>query len=89
MEHLINLTNFLSMLELYKTISWFTYFRIQIVSVVLENYGSPNKELQDPNQDRLEMSKAEGRTSPSPEILTKVPSWKMIVSDKGETNVTE
>ncbi|KAL8125471.1 protein SEMI-ROLLED LEAF 2-like [Apium graveolens] len=60
-----------------------------IVSVVLENYGSPNKELQDPNQDRLEMSKAESRTSPSPKVLTKVPSWTVIVSDKGETNVTE
>ncbi|KAL1822440.1 hypothetical protein ACET3Z_009218 [Daucus carota] len=59
-----------------------------IVSVVLENYGSPSKELHNLGQDQLETSKAEGRTNPSREV-TKVPSWKMIVSDKGETNVTE
>ncbi|KAK1366205.1 putative transmembrane protein cmp44E [Heracleum sosnowskyi] len=49
-----------------------------IVSVVLENYERPS-----------EVGKVEDHASGSPEILTKVPSWGMIVDDKGELNVTE
>lgn len=67
-------------------------FPYQIVSVVLENYRSPSKEEpQDPNQNRWvqEVRKIEGHTSPSPEALMKVPSWKMIVNEKGELNVAE
>lgn len=62
-----------------------------IVSVVLENYGSPSKESHNPNQNRWvqEAHKIEGHTSPSPEILMKAPSWRMIVNDNGEVNVTE
>lgn len=61
-----------------------------IVSVVLENYGAPCKEeLQDPNQNKWvqEVRKGEGHVSPSPDLLTKVPSWRMIVNDKGIANV--
>ncbi|KAL3533790.1 hypothetical protein ACH5RR_007311 [Cinchona calisaya] len=60
-----------------------------IVSVVLENYGASKEESQDLNQSRWvqEVRKVEGHVSPSPEVLTKVPSWRMIVNDKGEANV--
>lgn len=59
--------------------------------MVLENYGSSIKEPHDPTQNRWvqEVHKIEGHTSPSPDILMKVPSWRMIVNDKGEVNVTE
>ncbi|PIN06737.1 putative transmembrane protein cmp44E [Handroanthus impetiginosus] len=60
-----------------------------IVSVVLENYEGPNKESNDPNQNRWvqEVHKTEGHVSPSPDIALKVPSWRMIVNDKGQLNV--
>ncbi|KAL8095398.1 hypothetical protein AgCh_036752 [Apium graveolens] len=53
-----------------------------IVSVVLENYGRPSK-------DFPQVGNFEDHASPSPEILMKVPSWGMIVDDKGELKVTE
>jgi len=61
-----------------------------IVSVVLENYRSPLKESQDPNQNHWvqEVRKIEGHVSPSPDVLMKVPSWRMIVNEKGELNMT-
>ncbi|CAA2988358.1 EFR3 homolog B [Olea europaea subsp. europaea] len=61
-----------------------------IVSVVLENYRGPLKESQDPNQDHWvqEVRKIEGHVSPSPDVLMKVPSWRMIVNEKGELNMT-
>lgn len=58
------------------------YYYIQIVSVVLENHGRASKEFQ-------EVGKVEDHASPSPEILTKVHSWRMIVDDNGEISVTE
>ncbi|KAK3011819.1 hypothetical protein RJ639_010626 [Escallonia herrerae] len=60
-----------------------------IVLVVLENYGGPNKESNSPNQNRWvqEVRKVEGHVSP-PEVVMVVPSWKMIVNDRGEVNVT-
>ncbi|XVE75621.1 hypothetical protein DITRI_Ditri12bG0107900 [Diplodiscus trichospermus] len=63
-----------------------------IVSVVLENYGSSRKNLENRNgtQSRWvqEVLKNEGQVSPSPDVLTTVPSWGAIVNDKGELNVT-
>ncbi|PSS01816.1 Protein EFR3 B like [Actinidia chinensis var. chinensis] len=64
-----------------------------IVSVVLENYGGPSKESVDsenPNQNRWvqEVLKVEGHVSPSPETMMKVPSWRSIVNEKGEVNVS-
>lgn len=59
-------------------------FHYQIVSVVLENYGSPSKESND-----QEAHETEVHNSASPEILMKVPSWRMIVNDNGEVNLTE
>ncbi|KAI3788224.1 hypothetical protein L2E82_00981 [Cichorium intybus] len=59
-----------------------------IVSVVLENYGSSNKESDNPNQNRWvqEVLKNDHLVSPS-EALIKVPSWRTIVNEKGELNV--
>lgn len=61
-----------------------------IVSVVLENYRSPLKESLDPNQNHWvqEVRKIEGHVSPSPDVLMKVPSWRMIINEKGELNMT-
>ncbi|CAL5420850.1 unnamed protein product [Camellia sinensis] len=64
-----------------------------IVSVVLENYGGPNKDSIDSgnaNQNRWvqEVLKVEGHVPPSPEVIMKVPSWRTIVNEKGEVNVT-
>ncbi|KAG8371940.1 hypothetical protein BUALT_Bualt12G0015000 [Buddleja alternifolia] len=61
-----------------------------IVQVVLENYGGRSKESNDPNQNRWvqEVQKTEGHISPSPDVLMKVPSWRTIVNDKGQLNVT-
>lgn len=62
----------------------------QIVSVVLENYGGIDKESNDPNESHWvqEVFKFEGHASPSPEVATKFPSWRMIVNEKGEHNMT-
>ncbi|KAK6289723.1 hypothetical protein POUND7_001264 [Theobroma cacao] len=63
-----------------------------IVSVVVESYGGPRKNLENPNgaQSRWvqEVLKNEGHVSPSPDVLIRVPSWGAIVNDKGEPNVT-
>lgn len=65
-------------------------FTDQIVSVVLENYGGIDKESNDPNESHWvqEVCKFEGHASPSPEVATKVPSWRMIVNEKREHNMT-
>nr|XP_009789122.1 PREDICTED: protein EFR3 homolog B isoform X2 [Nicotiana sylvestris] len=62
-----------------------------IVSVVLENYPRPRKETQDSNQNRWveEVRKHEGHISPSPDVIVKVPSWRMIVNEKGELNISK
>lgn len=44
----------------------------QVVSVVLENYGGHEK-----NSEKFS----------SPESLTRISSWRMIVSERGEINV--
>ncbi|KAL1146385.1 hypothetical protein V6Z11_A11G368500, partial [Gossypium hirsutum] len=62
-----------------------------MVSVVLENYGGPMKNLEENNSGQSrwvqEVQKIESRMSPSPNVLAKVPSWRTIVNDKGELNV--
>ena len=61
-----------------------------IVSVVLENYGCPNKDC-DGNQNHWvqEVHKSEGHISHSPDAGVDVPSWDMIINDKGQLNVPE
>lgn len=62
----------------------------QIVLVVLENYGGESK---DSNSNQTswveEVSKTEGNVSPSTNVVSKIPSWKMVVNDKGNLNVAE
>ncbi|CAA0812750.1 Uncharacterized protein SHERM_13309 [Striga hermonthica] len=60
-----------------------------IVSVVLENYEGAHKESVDPTGNRWvqEVHKTEGHISPSPDVASKIPSWKAIVNDKGQLNV--
>ncbi|MBA0716749.1 hypothetical protein Golax_015555, partial [Gossypium laxum] len=62
-----------------------------MVSVVLENYGGPMKNLEENNSGQSrwvqEVQKIESRMSPLPNFLTKVPSWRTIVNEKGELNV--
>ncbi|KAL3841253.1 hypothetical protein ACJIZ3_025844 [Penstemon smallii] len=61
-----------------------------IVQVVLENYRGPSKESDEPNQNRWvqEVHKTEGHVSPSPDAVMKVPSWRLIINDAGQLNVT-
>lgn len=62
-----------------------------MVSVVLENYGGSIKSGNPEGSGSRwvqEVKKNEGHVSPSPETLTRVPSWRAIVNDKGEVNVT-
>ncbi|XP_038701676.1 protein SEMI-ROLLED LEAF 2-like [Tripterygium wilfordii] len=66
-----------------------------IVSVVLENYGVPRKDLQNLDSNNpghqsrwvQEVLKNEGHVSPE-DALIRVPSWRTIVHDKGDINVT-
>ncbi|KAI9161669.1 hypothetical protein LWI28_019548 [Acer negundo] len=60
-----------------------------IVSVVLENYGDPKRNLENPEESRWvqEVRKNEGHVCP-PDALIKVPSWRVIVNDKGEINAS-
>ncbi|XP_060185208.1 protein SEMI-ROLLED LEAF 2 isoform X2 [Lycium barbarum] len=62
-----------------------------IVSVVLENYPRPRKENQDLNQNRWveEVRKVEGHVTSSPGVIAKVPSWRIIVNEKGELNISK
>ncbi|CAL9753850.1 unnamed protein product [Musa acuminata subsp. burmannicoides] len=67
-----------------------------IVSAVLENYGVPKKKSEDGQQSEQvtqsrwveEVLKTEGHVTPSPFVITRVPSWKSIVNDRGELNLT-
>ncbi|XP_057770344.1 protein SEMI-ROLLED LEAF 2 [Salvia miltiorrhiza] len=60
-----------------------------IVSVVLENYKGQSKESggSDQNGWVQEVNKAEGYVSPSLDAATKVPSWRIIINEKGQLNV--
>ncbi|XP_042000388.1 protein SEMI-ROLLED LEAF 2-like [Salvia splendens] len=59
-----------------------------IVSVVLENYKGQSKECSGSEQNGRvqEVNKAEGYVSPS-EASAKVPSWRIIINEKGLLNV--
>ncbi|KAH9648245.1 hypothetical protein KPL70_025516 [Citrus sinensis] len=61
-----------------------------VVSVVLENYGGPrrNSENSGQNQSRWveEVRKKEGHVSPLPDVSIRVPSWRLMVNEKGEIN---
>lgn len=67
-----------------------------IVSVVLENYGNPNKsseDLHDCDQDNnnkwvQEVLKTEGHVSPPPTAVERIVSWNNLVNDRGELNLT-
>ncbi|PIA48441.1 hypothetical protein AQUCO_01400793v1 [Aquilegia coerulea] len=67
-----------------------------VVSVVLDNYEDPNNKVEDLDPEKQgtqnrwvqEVTKGDGRVSPSPDVMTKVPSWRSIVNDKGDINVS-
>ncbi|KAK9283316.1 hypothetical protein L1049_011555 [Liquidambar formosana] len=67
-----------------------------VVSVVLENYGGLNKNSVDLNKDKTgiqnqwvqEMVNVEGNVYSSPDSMTRIPSWRRIVNEKGEVNMT-
>ena len=66
----------------------------QVVSVILENYDCPLKNSEDldvnkpdENQWTQEVLKVEGHVSSSPEVAT-VLSWKTIVNEKSEVNLS-
>lgn len=77
---------------------YFSSFIKQIVSVVLENYEDPTKKSENLDTDKLgtqgrwvqEVRKNEGHVihvNPS-EVIRGVPSWRAIVNENGEVNVT-
>ncbi|KAF9593302.1 hypothetical protein IFM89_021058 [Coptis chinensis] len=67
----------------------------EVVLVVLDNYEDHKNKAEnlDPEtqgtQSRWvqEVLKVQGHVSPSPDVMTRVPSWRSIVNDKGEINV--
>lgn len=70
---------------------------LQIANVVLENYGGPNKNLEKINDERKqgpenmwvqEVLKTEGHVSPVSDVEKRIPSWRNILNDKGEINIT-
>ncbi|XP_020519732.1 uncharacterized protein LOC18428932 isoform X2 [Amborella trichopoda] len=67
----------------------------EVVSVTLENYGNSKDKSDNIHLEKQgsknhwvqEVRKVEGLVSPMP-VATRVASWKKIVNDKGEVNVT-
>lgn len=59
--------------------------------MVLENYKGQSKESSDPEQNHWvqEVSKTEGHVSPNSDVEMKVPSWRVIINDRGQLNVSE
>ncbi|KAM4091941.1 hypothetical protein ACJW30_09G174500 [Castanea mollissima] len=68
-----------------------------VVSVVLENYGGPNKESENMDHDKQgpqnrwvqEVLKNEGHVSHSPDIIIRVPSWRTIANEKSEIHIED
>lgn len=68
-----------------------------VVSVVLDNYGGPMRSSENLDTDKQgpqsrwvqEVLKNEGHVTPLPEVITRVPSWRTIVNERGEVNMTE
>ncbi|KAJ8755585.1 hypothetical protein K2173_022164 [Erythroxylum novogranatense] len=67
-----------------------------VVSVVLENYGGKDKNLDNLGTEKQgsqcrwvqEVLKTKGHMPPSADAFSKVPSWETIFNEKGEINVT-
>eukprot|EP00261_Vitis_vinifera_P038843 XP_019080086.1 PREDICTED: uncharacterized protein LOC100265428 isoform X2 [Vitis vinifera] len=62
-----------------------------VVGVVLENYGGFKEntdETSDNKQGLSEVDQVEGHMSSSPDAITMAPSWRRIVNEKGQINVT-
>ncbi|KAG7958714.1 hypothetical protein I3843_10G031900 [Carya illinoinensis] len=66
-----------------------------VVSVVLENFESRTKKLENMDHDKecqnhcvQDVLKNESHLSSSPDVTTRGPSWQTIVNEKGEANVT-
>lgn len=62
-----------------------------VVGVVLENYGGFKEntdETSDNKQGLSEVDQVEGHMSSSPDAITMAPSWRRVVNEKGQINVT-
>lgn len=60
-----------------------------IVSVVLENYGSPAKSSDNLNNRWVqEVQRDEGHISSSSVVTMRIPSWREIVTERGEVDLT-
>ncbi|XP_008443197.2 protein SEMI-ROLLED LEAF 2 isoform X1 [Cucumis melo] len=59
-----------------------------IVSVVLENYGAPGKNSNSNDRWVQEVQREEGHISSSSVVTMNTPSWKEIVTERGEVNLT-
>lgn len=60
-----------------------------IVSVVLENYGAPGKNSDNSNNRWVqEVQREEGHISSSSIVTMNTPSWREIVTERGEVNLT-
>ena len=60
---------------------------------MLENYDGLKKKSEDTIHndqvlEKQELLKAEGHVSPPALVMTRIPTWKHIVNDKGEVNLT-
>lgn len=61
----------------------------QIVSVVLENYGAPGKNSDNLNNRWVqEVQRDKGHISSSSVVMMSIPSWREIVTERGEVNLT-
>lgn len=64
--------------------------------MVLDNFENSEKSSENLNHEQQgaqnhwsqEVTKAEGQVSPSPYLMTKVPSWSNIARGRGEVNLT-
>ncbi|XP_026429408.1 uncharacterized protein LOC113325418 isoform X1 [Papaver somniferum] len=54
-----------------------------VVSVVLENYRAPNQKMENIDGDTQD-----GQVAPSEVVTISVPSWREIVNEKGEINIS-
>ncbi|EHA8590069.1 Protein EFR3 B [Cocos nucifera] len=68
----------------------------KVVTIVLENYGGPPKKSEGHQSSKdsqsrwvQEVLKAEGHVAPSPFVMSRVPSWRSIVNEKGELRLTK
>lgn len=57
----------------------------------MENYGGfkeSTDEFSDGSQGILEVDQGAGHVSSPLDAITRAPSWKMVVNEKGQLNVT-